>query len=159
MKLSDSAGMGFALPSDGVLPIVTAIINNGNADNVTSTISSGRPLIGITCVSVQKNTWYKHTDKGIEVVEKSYADQYPKTTFYAEEDGVYVKFTSDGPDASKKLKSGDIITKVNGTRVYTQPQMMGVLNNFHGGDTVTITYYRNGKYHDVDVTLKEAPIP
>ncbi len=158
MKLENSAGMGFALPSDGVLPIITAIIKDGNADSVTSTISSGRPLMGITCVSVQKNTWYKHTEEGIEVVDEAYASNHPKITFFAREDGVYVKFTSEGMDAHGKLKAGDIITKINGTRVYTQYQLMGVLNNLHGGDKVTLTFYRGGDYYDVSITLKEAPI-
>ena len=158
MKLQDSAGMGCALPSDGVLPIITAIIEKGNSEGVESTISSGRPLIGITCVSVQKGTWYKHTDTGIEIVTEDYALSHPKSTFYAEEDGVYVKFTSAGMDAHGKLLAGDIITKIDGTRVYTQYQLMAVLNEHRGGDTVTLTYYRGGKYHDVKVSLKEAEI-
>lgn len=158
MKLENSAGMGFALPSDGVLPIVEAIMKNGNADNVVSTISSGRPLMGVTCVSVQKNTWYKHTETGIEKVEEEFANSHPKITFFAEEDGVYVKNTTKGMDAHGKLLAGDIITKVNGTRVYTQYQLMGVLNNLRGGDKVTLTFYRGGDYYDISITLKEAPI-
>lgn len=158
MKLQDSAGMGFALPSDGVLPIIQAIIDKGSSEGVESTIVSGRPLIGITCVSVQKDTWYRNTEEGIEVVTEGYALSHPKSTFYAEEDGVYVKFTSEGMDAHGKLLAGDIITKIDGTRVYTQYQLMAVLNEHRGGDTVTITYYRNGKYNDVKVSLKEAEI-
>ena len=149
LKLTDSAGMGFALPSDGVIPLVREIMANGNADNVESTIASGRPLMGILCVSVQKGVWYKNTEEGIEMVDESYAASHPSSTFYADEDGVYVKSTSQGMDAHGKLQSGDIITEINGTRVYTQYQLMAVINELHGGDSVALTVYRNGSYINV----------
>ena len=157
-ELNVIENMGFALPSDGVLPIVTEIIKNGSAEGIESTLSSGRPLIGITCVSVQKDTWYKTVENGIEAVTETYANSHPNTTFLAREDGVYVMFTNEGMDAHGKLLKGDIITKVNGTRVYTQFQLMAVLNNLRGGDKVTLTFYRGGEYYDVEVSLKEAPI-
>ena len=159
MKLQDNVGMGFALPSDGILPIVTAIINNGNADGVKSTISSGRPLIGITCVSVIQNTWYRNTDTGIEPVTESYAIANPATTFFAEQSGVYVKYTTEGMDAHGKLKAVDIITKANGTEILDQQSLIDILNELHDGDTVKITYYRDDKFHEVDVSLKESAIP
>lgn len=158
MKLDESAGMGFALPSDGVLTLVNAIIETGSADHIESTIASGRPLMGITCVSVQKNKWYKNTIDGIEEISKAYAVTNPDNTFYAAEDGVYVKGTSVGMDAHGKLKEGDIITEINGTRVYTQYQLMSVINDLVGGDSVSITYYRDGEFYTVDITLKGSPI-
>ena len=158
LKLTDSAGMGFALPSDGVLLLVEEIIRSGNADNVNSTIASGRPLMGILCVSVQKGVWYKNTNEGIEQVDESYAMANPSSTFYADEDGVYVKSTSQGMDAHGKLRSGDIITEINGTRIYNQYQLMSVINELRGGDTVELTVYRNGNYINVSITLKEAEI-
>ena len=154
MKLLDSAGMGFALPSDGVLELATAIIEKGSADHIDSTIASGRPLMGITCVSVQKDKWYKTNSTGIEEVTPNSLN-----SFHTEEDGVYVMSTSAGMDAHGKLMAGDIITEINGTRIYTQYQLMSVLNDLSGGDSVTITYYRGGEYFEISITLKEAPIP
>ena len=158
LKLTDSAGMGFALPSDGVLLLVEEIIKSGNADNVTSTIASGRPLMGILCVSVQKGVWYKNTNEGIEQVTESYANANPSTTFYADEDGVYVKSTSQGMDAHGKLQSGDIITAVNGMRMYTIYDVINQINRYRTGETVTVTFYRqgaNGSYteHTVEIAL------
>ncbi len=158
LKLDNTAGMGFALPSDGVLELVKAIIDNGNTDGIKSTIASGRPLIGVTCVSVQKDNWYVNTEDGIMMVTEEYAMANPGTAFYTEEDGVYVKFASEGTDSYGKLLPGDIITKINNTRVYTSEQLMSVLNELHGGDQVNITFFRNGKYIDVSITLGEAPI-
>lgn len=158
LKLDGVDGMGFALPSDGVLPIVNAIIENGNADGVKSTIASGRPLMGVTCVSVQKNTWYVNTDSGIAAVTDEYAEANPEAVFKSDEDGVYVKGTSEGMDAHGKLFDGDVITKIGSTRVYTAEQLISVLNNLYGGDTVTLTVYRGGEYITVNIALKEAPI-
>lgn len=158
LKLDNTAGMGFALPSDGVLELVRAIIDNGNTDGIKSTIASGRPLMGVTCVSVQKNTWYINTADGIEMVTEEYAMANPGAAFYPEEDGVYVKFASEGTDSYDKLFPGDIITKINNTRVYTSEQLISVLNDLHGGDQVNITFFRNGKYFDVSIALREAPI-
>ena len=158
LKLDNTAGMGFALPSDGVLELVKAIIDNGNTDGVESTIASGRPLMGVTCVSVIKGNWYVNTDTGIMMVTEEYAMANPGAAFYVEEDGVCVKFASEGSDSYGKLIEGDIITKINNTRVYTTEQLISVLNDLHGGDRVKITFFRDGKYLDVNITLKESPI-
>ena len=157
-KLENNEGMGFALPADGAIEIIAAIIEKGSADHIKSSISSGRPLIGVTCVSVEANVWYKNTDLGIEPVSEPYAIAHPDTTFFPKEDGVYVKFTDPARDAHGKLLPGDIITEVNGTRVYTQYQLMDELYNFHGGDNVSIKYYRDGEYFDVNIILTEAEI-
>ena len=158
LKLDGVDGMGFALPSDGVLPLVNAIIENGNTDGIKSTIVSGRPLIGITCVSVQKDTWYVNTDSGVMMVSEEYAEANPETVFRANEEGIYIQTISEGMDAHGKLSKGDIITKIGNIRVYTAEQLISVLNNHYGGDTITLTVYRDGEYITVDITLKESPI-
>ena len=158
LKLDGVDGMGFALPSDGVLPLVNAIIENGNTDGIKSTIVSGRPLIGITCVSVQKDTWYVSTDSGVMMVSEEYAEANPETVFRANEEGIYIQTVSEGMDAHGKLSKDDIITKIGNIRVYTAEQLISVLNNHYGGDTITLTVYRDGEYITVDITLKESPI-
>ena len=158
LKLDGVDGMGFALPSDGVLPLVNAIIENGTADGIKSTIARGRPLVGVTCVSIQKDTWYVNTDSGVTVVSDEYAEANPGKAFRSDEDGVYVKGTSKGMDAHGKLFEGDVITKISNTRVYTAEQLISVLNNHRGGDTVDLTVYRGGAYITINITLKESPI-
>ena len=158
LKLDGVDGMGFALPSDGVLPLINAIIENGSIDGIKSTIASGRPLVGVTCVSVQKDVWYVNTDTGIMMVTDEYAEANPGEVFKSDEDGVYVQSTTSGMDADGKLFRGDVITKIGNVRVYTSEQLISVLNNHHGGDTVTLTVYRGGEYITVDITLKESPI-
>ena len=160
LKLAESAGMGFAIPSDGALELITAIIETGNADNVNSSVSSGRPLIGITGVGVEANKWYEnYTDgvnSGVRVVDEQYAKNNPNTTFFAEVTGVHVSATTEGLDAANKLKTNDIITKVNGIQVTNIYEVMAIINKLNGGDTVKITYYRNKQYSEVTITLGTA---
>ena len=158
-KLEESEGMGFALPADGVMEIALAIIDKGSADHIKSPISSGRPLVGVTCVSVEANSWYRSTDSGIEAVTADYASANPDSTFYAEESGVYVKYVEPSRDAYGKIKEGDIITHLNNIRVYTQLQLINELYQFREGDVVKLKFYRNGEQLEAGITLKEAPIP
>ncbi len=157
LKLSSSSGMGFALPSDGVLIDVEAILRYGNADNVDSGISSKRPLIGITGVGVTGNTFYENIEENgqtsIKVVDEAYAKENADKTFYAEITGVYVSATSKGLDAASKVLPGDIITEINGNSVTNIYEVMDIINRYDGGDKVTIKYYRNGNYFTVDITL------
>ena len=114
--------------------------------------------MGVTCVSAQKDVWYVNTDSGITIVPQEYAEANPDKVFRSDVEGVYVKATSKGMDAHGKLYIGDVITKIDNVRVYTSEQLISILNNLHGGDTVTLTVYRDGEYITVNVTLKEAPI-
>lgn len=157
-KRTDVEGMGFALPADGVLIDVTAIIETGSAANVDSGIYMPRPLMGITGVGVKGNTYYKNVmnegQSAIEEVSEAYAKANPKTTFYAPVAGVHVSLTSAGSDAAKYLKVNDVITEVNGKPVATIYDVMDIVNEFNGGDKITVTYYRDGKYSTVELTLK-----
>lgn len=157
LKLSDSAGMGFAIPSDGALLDAEAIIEKGHADDVNSGISISRPLIGITGVGVEGKTYYKNIYENgttsIQEVTEEYAKANPSSTFYAAVTGVYVSATSPTADAATKIKAGDIITKVNNIDVANIYAVMDIINEFNGGDEISITFYRGGKYYSVTVTL------
>lgn len=159
LKLSESAGMGFAIPSDGALELITAIIETGSADNVTSSVASGRPLIGITGVGVEANTWYENyvegDQSGVRIIEEAEATGNPEA-FYAAVTGIHVSATTEGLDAANKLKPNDIITEANGIKVTNIYQLMDIINKLNGGDTVTIKYYRDGSYHTVNITLGTA---
>ncbi len=150
-------GMGFALPADGVAIDVASIIEKGHADNVSSGISIPRPLIGITGVGVEAKTYYKNIitngQSGIEKVTKEYAESDPENTFYAAVSGVYVSAVSSGSDAANHLRKGDIIIEINGSPVSIIYDVMDIVNQHNGGDIVSVTYYRDGKHHTVDLTL------
>ena len=151
-------GIGFALPSDGIIPLVESIIQNGNANEIKSTIASGRPLAGINCISVTKDSWFIKNENGYTSVSEEYAMLHPGEAELAEETGIFVLSTSEDKDAHGKLLYGDIITHVDGIRVYTSEQLISYINNLHGGDSITFKVHRNGNTVSVDVVLSEAPI-
>lgn len=157
LRLPNSVGMGFALPSSGVLKNVTSIIEFGHADNIDSGISKSRPLIGITGVGVAKDTWYKNVvsaaGTSIEKVDEAYAKLHPDTTFYAAITGVYVSATNPDLNAAQYIQINDIITEINGIPVTNIYEVMDIINQYDGGDSVSVKYYRNGVYNTVDVIL------
>ncbi len=163
LKLSESAGMGFALPSDGVLIDVEAILKQGHANNVDSGIASPRPILGITGVGVLGKTWYENVEvdgkSSIKAVDAEYANNNPQSTFYASVTGVYISSTTKGYDSASKLKNGDIITEINGNTVAGIYEVMDIINRYDGGDKITVKYYREGKYYTSEVTLGSQKLP
>jgi serine protease Do len=158
LKLTDSAGMGFAIPSDGAVELISAIIETGSAEGVTSSVSKGRPLIGITGGGVRAGEWYEYIE-GVStpnIVTEEYAKAHPDTCIYAEISGVRISAITPGLDAENKLKINDIITKINGFEVYDIYSVMDIINKLNGGDEIEITYYRGGEYNTVTITLGTA---
>ncbi|MGW3914729.1 S1C family serine protease [Streptomyces sp. NPDC005070] len=60
---------------------------------------------------------------------------------------------SGGPAAKAGLKPGDVITKLDGLVIDSGPTLIGAIWTHKPGDTVKLTYTRDGKTHTVDVTL------
>jgi S1-C subfamily serine protease len=53
---------------------------------------------------------------------------------------------------------GDFITAVEGQKVQGSETLQRVMNSKHGGETLDLTVYRDGKSQDVKVKLGEAPV-
>ncbi|HVB03647.1 MAG TPA: trypsin-like peptidase domain-containing protein [Chitinophagaceae bacterium] len=52
------------------------------------------------------------------------------------------------------MKSGDIITQVDGETINSQPELMEKIASYRPGDKVTIVYLRNGQQNTVSVVLR-----
>lgn len=155
MKLSGSyENMGFAIPIDGAMTILRSIIETGQPGD--SPITTKRPLIGIVGVGVQADCYYIDLGDKIQQVDKEYADQHPDEVFYAPYTGVWVQSVSPGFDAASKLQPNDIIVLADGQELTTIYDLMAAVNKHNGGETIEITYYRNGVANIVDVTLGSA---
>ena len=117
-------GIGFAIPTASIRPIVNALLSDGRV--------SGRVSIGITVGAVS-----------------SAASEY-----YDLPEGLYISAVAEGSDAEKKgIQSGDMLLAVNGQAVTTTYDVSAVKDGLKVGDTVTLTIYRDGKTFDVDVRL------
>lgn len=152
MKLSGQyENMGFAIPIDGAMVLINNIIETGEPGD--SPITTKRPLIGIVGVGVEAGKYYISLTDRIQEVDEAYAKQHPDEVFYAAYAGVWVQSTTPGLDAANKLQKDDIIVMADGQELSTIYDLMNVINQHNGGETVELTYYRNGVANIVDVTL------
>jgi putative serine protease PepD len=61
------------------------------------------------------------------------------------------------PAAHAGLRTGDVITAINGQKISSVGELQTVIAGHKPGDTVTITYKRGGATHTVRVTLGTRP--
>ena len=154
MKLAnDYEGIGFVIPSDGAVEILEAIMRDGHADNVNSSISSQRPLLGIMGATVKADTYYLIDDAGLKQTTKEIAQSSPDESVYAPADGVYVLSVTEGMGAQGNLLEGDLILAVGGEEISEMNGLMNAINDHYVGDTITLTVLRDGQHCDVSVVL------
>ncbi|NEB76893.1 PDZ domain-containing protein, partial [Streptomyces sp. SID14478] len=122
---SGSIGLGFAIPINQANMVAQQLIKTGQPVY---------PVIGAT-VSMEEGT------SGAKITQQG-------------TDGS-AAVTANGPAAKAGLKSGDVITKLDDTVIDSGPTLIGQIWTHKPGDTVKLTYTRDGKEHTVDVTLGE----
>ncbi len=109
----DFEGMGFAIPINTALPIAQDLIANGKV--------TGRAMLGITA----------------RVVTATYAERYGVPL------GLEIQDVQAGSDiAAKGVKTGDILTHINGAPIYSFDASAAALSAYKPGDTVEITIFR-----------------
>ena len=121
-------GIAFAIPINNVLDIIDDLKSYGY---VTGKIDIGMQLTDITSKD---------------------------TAFYygVNQTGCYVLSVTRGSNAEEAgFRTGDLITKVNGTSVSTSSDVEKALENSKVGDKVKFTIYRNGTTSDLTLTLAE----
>ena len=144
LKLSGQyENIGFAIPIDGAMTIITNIIETGEPGE--SPITTKRPLIGIVGGGVKAGEYYYAVN---EKQEEIFSQR-----LYADRDGVMVLYLNPQMDAINKLQVGDIIVMADGQELKTIYDLMDVINQHNGGETVQLTFYRNGVANVVDVVL------
>ena len=159
MKLADGyEGIGFAIPSDGAVEILEAIMEHGNADNINSSLSHKRPMLGITGVYVDGGAYYLPTTDGVQMIPEEKLGEYNlKDLIHPAVSGIYVMGFADGMDAAEKMMVGDIITAAQGEELESMNHLMNIINEHYAGDTVTLTVYRGSIYSPVDIVLSAKP--
>ena len=122
------AGYSYAIPVNIVKKVVNDIVKFGTVQ---------RAFIGIS-----------YPKEGLSEEEKT--KQGIKDV-----DGVYVMETPVGGAANAAgIKKGDVVTKINGVKVTTGPEMVEQVARYKPGDKITITYLRDSKETTANVTLK-----
>lgn len=135
MKLvqTEVEGMGFAIPIEYI---------NSKIETLEKGESIEWPLLGVSMINVSdaRNSF-------------RYDFDIPNNLDY----GVVVAGIEAGSGAeSSDLKEGDIITKLNGEKVQDSAYLRYELYKYSVGDTIEITYIRDGKEHTTKVTLSSS---
>ena len=70
-------------------------------------------------------------------------------------DGIYIaSVNKNGSAANAGMKSGDVITQVNGKKVEDVASLHSILYSHKVGDTVNVTVNRNGRNVNLKVKLE-----
>ena len=120
-----SAGIGFAIPSNYAIEVANTIISGKKVVH---------PYIGLT----------------MQTVTSSLAQRY---SLGASSGAYVVEVTSGSPADTAGIKSGDIITAVDGESITSADGMILAIRSKNVGDTVSVTFVRDGKEQTVQVTL------
>lgn len=129
LKLSGAGieGVGFAIPINSTTDVVSQLIE-------FKTVK--RPYIGVTGLAIDTET----------------AELYGLPT------GISVREISENSPAKEAgIQVGDIITKIEGTKVSTIAELNRIKYTYSIGDKITLTILRNGKEQEIKLVLSEEP--
>ena len=127
---SGTEGLGFAIPIDDAMDIASDLITVGYV--------TGKAQLGVTVQTMtEANAEYYGTVPGafvFTVIPRSCADV-------------------------AGIRPGDIITKLNDTKITTLEELKTALEDYKAGDTVTIEIYRDGDLLRLSLTFDELKTP
>ena len=118
-------GIGFAIPINDVIDMVTDIMEHGYV--------TGKPFLGIQVGSVDAAAQQYGVPAGAALITV--------TPGYAAD--------------KAGLKEGDIITAINGTTLTSGNDLISALEDYKAGDKITVTVYRDQETFTAQVTLDE----
>lgn len=122
-------GMGFAIPINTVQNIINEIMDKGYV---------ARPYLGVSVFDPETAGRYGYQlniDKGVYIFQ----------------------LTLNGPCGKAGLQREDIILKIDGEETNSVSDLRGKIAEKKVGDTVKVTFDRNGKEQSADVVLEEMP--
>ena len=119
-------GLGFAIPIGDVQAIITDIMENGQVTD--------KPSFGITAGTMTEQMAAQY-----QIDQKS---------------GAFVYSVNKGGAGEKAgLRMGDVITKVDSTDIASMEDLTAAKKGHKAGDTVTVTYFRDGSSHTTSLTF------
>lgn len=130
----EAEGIGFAIPINDA---------KGLIKSVTTTGTLARAFLGVAHIGVTS-----------EIV-KEYNLPVNHGAYIVSTDGEAV--TPNSPAAEAGLRTGDVITKLNGKKIDANYPLLSAISAHQPGDKVSVTYLRDGKEATVSVTLASYP--
>lgn len=123
----DAEGIGFAIPSNVVKGVVQDLVTHGYV--------TGRPSIGIKCVSIESQRYM----------------MYYNVSSY----GVYVSEVVSQQAIDAGLKPQDLIIEIEGKTVSSTTEMKDILYGYKAGDVVSVTVLRGREKVTLSIPLIE----
>jgi len=120
------SGMGFAIPTQIVNPVVQSLVRYGK-------VAHGRMGIGITDVTPENAKFFDVHDSNGAVV---------------------TQIESGSPGANAGLKVGDVITQINGKKVVDAGELQMEVGEMTPGTEIALQVMRDGKSVSVPITLE-----
>jgi len=131
--VAEAENIGFAIPINQAKAGIASIEGAGELS---------KPYLGVRYVPLNKDI--------------------AKANNLASEQGAWVRADSDAPAvlpespaAKAGLKEGDIITKIDDKAIGEDGSLSTLIGQKKVGDKVTVTYLRDGKQQNADITLEE----
>ncbi len=123
-------GVAYAISIDSALPIIDRLIEDGEI---------AYPFLGV---------------QGLITVDQAVASFYELDV----EQGVLILDVASGSGASEAgLEGGDVLLEVDQEPITTVGELVQIIRSKEIGQTIAVTYHRDGEEHTVNVTLTERP--
>lgn len=131
---SNVEGMGFSIPSNEVVRVINQLVKNGKIT---------RPSLGIGSIDLSS-------------VSKDQQSSVLKLPSSVSKGAVVMTVTDGGAAKNAGLQKYDVITKIGNKNVQDVSSLRTALYKYKVGQSVKVTYYRDGKAHTKSVKLTES---
>jgi len=127
IKIECAEGIGFAVPINIIKPVIENFISTGKFEEA---------YLGIFAYDQEV---IKYLENDLEF-----------------DNGIYVvKIMQDGPVAKTNIKTGDIITKVDGNSINRMSELRKYIYQKKPGDNISLSINRNNREYNFDVKLSK----
>ena len=138
-------GIGFAIPSNTVKSIAAELIDSGEVEHA---------YLGVQVQDVPASV----ADE-LGLVEGVQIASFPQTGSKtpAQKAGLRAATGEKTIDGDTYSTGGDVITAIDGEKITSSEELQRAIDAKQPGDTISVTYWRNGDSHTVDVKLTTRP--
>jgi S1-C subfamily serine protease len=146
--ISDSEGLGFAIPSDTILREITDLATTGSYNQHSYLGLGGVDMTYDIASAMNTNVTY-----GVLIEQVTTGGPAANT-------GLKAGTTQASVDGSSLTLGGDIIVAINGNRVRTSDDLSSYLEEYTlPGQTISLTIIRNNQSESISVVLGTRPAP
>jgi S1-C subfamily serine protease len=140
-----NVGVGFAIPSNTVKSIAADLIDTGEVEHA---------YLGVQVQDVPASV-----AEELGLVEGVQIASFPETgsSTPAQKAGFRAATGETTIDGETYSTGGDVITAIDGEKITSSEELQRAIDAKQPGDTISVTYWRNGDSHTVDVKLATRP--